>query len=420
MPAGASVPYLQRKGFPSPRRDALEFMLDIIRVPIGYIIDLCYRLIPNYAIALLFFALIMKILLFPFGIKQQKNMVRQAKLRPKEQAIRARYAGRTDKVTQQKMQQDIMKLYQDEKFNPASGCLPMIIQVIIVFALYAVVINPLHYVCHIPGENINNVGIHIAELYAKEELDVEGIADNTVKVIEGMASAIGEDGSTEKVKNSITGIEIVNVLRKNGVEKFHGDTMLPSDFTNDDLPDFTIFGGSFDLSKTPNFANFDWLMLIPLLTFVFTFASMKLTKKLTYQPPQQTGDAALSMKMMDYVMPLVSTFFTFTVPAVVAVYWIYQNIFSTVQQFVLKLMYPYPVFTEEDYKAAEREMNKGIRHSKKAEKKKSVKSAHRIDLEDGEEPEEDREEKAALPKAKSSGLVPPAALKDESDKDLPD
>lgn len=396
-------------------------MLDIIRVPIGYIIDLCYKLIPNYAVALLLFALVMKILLFPFGIKQQKNTVRQAKLRPKEQAIRNRYAGRTDKVTQQKMQQDIMKLYQEEKFNPASGCLPMIIQLVILFALYAVVINPLRYVCHIPSDNINNIGVHIAELYNAGELDVEGISDNTVKLIENMADSIGEDGSTDKVKNSISGIEIVNILKKNGVEKFHGEDMLDTEFTNKDLPDFTIFGGSFDLSKTPSFSNFDWLMLIPLLTFVFTFASMKLTKKLTYQPVQQTGDAAISMKMMDYMMPLMSTFFTFTVPAVVAVYWIYQNIFATLQQLVLKLMYPYPVFTEEDFKAAEREMNKGIKQNKKSEKKKSVKSAHRIDLEDGEEPTEDAADKKSdlkqAAKAKPSGLVPPAVLKDESDKE---
>lgn len=62
-------------------------------------------IIPNYAIAILLFALIIKIIFFPLGIKQQKNMQKQASLRPKEMAIRKRYAGRTDKVTQQKMQQ---------------------------------------------------------------------------------------------------------------------------------------------------------------------------------------------------------------------------------------------------------------------------------------------------------------------------
>lgn len=398
-------------------------MLDIIRVPVGYIIDICYRLIPNYAVALLIFALIMKILLFPLGIKQQKNTVKQAKLRPKEQAIRNRYAGRTDKVTQQKMQQDILKLYQDEKFNPASGCLPMILQLVIVIALYAVVTNPLKYVCHIDSDNINNIGVKVVELYHEGEITEEQlkgkVSQTTIDAIANMAKKIGEDGSTDGVRNPIQSIEMINVLKTVGVEKFHtqegGDEMLSDSFTDEDLPDFTIFGGHFDLSKTPSFSDFDWLMLIPLLTFIFTYASMKLTRKLTYQPVQQTGDAAVSMKMMDFVMPLMSTFITFSVPAVVAVYWIYQNIFSTLQQLVLKLMYPYPTFTEEEYKAAEREMNKGIKSAKKNGKKKSVKSAHRIDLDDEAEAEAPAELKGkATPKP---GIVPPAALKDESDKD---
>jgi YidC/Oxa1 family membrane protein insertase len=113
--------------------------MNFLNKPIGWIINFCYDLIPNYAIALLIFTIVMKLILFPFGIKQQKNMIRQAKLRPKEMAIRNRYAGRTDKATQQKMQQEVMKLYQDENYNPASGCLPMILQLVIIFALYGVI-----------------------------------------------------------------------------------------------------------------------------------------------------------------------------------------------------------------------------------------------------------------------------------------
>lgn len=388
----------------------------------GYILNLCYKVVPNYAIALLFFALIIKIILFPLGIKQQKNTVKQASLRPKEQAIRNRYAGRTDKVTQQKMQQEIMDLYQKEQFNPMGGCLPMIIQLIIVFSIYAAAVNPLRYVSHISTENIGNISIKIVELYHSGELEIDGVvSESTANSIKKMAEKIGEDGSTKNVTSPFANkhsIEIVNILKKNGVEKFRGDGMLDDSFDDKDLPDFTIFGGSFDLSRTPSINNFDWLMIIPLLTFIFTFASMKLTKKLTYQPTEATGDSALSMKMMDWTMPLISTFFTFSVPAVVAVYWIYQNIFSTLQQFVLKLMYPYPVFTEEEYKAAEREMNKGIKQPKSAKKKNSGKSAHRIDLDD--EAPADEGEAVAQTKGKASSLVPPAALKDESDKSTDD
>ena len=269
----------------------------------GYILNLCYKLVPNYAIALLFFALIIKILLFPLGIKQQKNMVKQASLRPKEQAIRNRYAGRTDKVTQQKMQQEIMNLYQEEKFNPMGGCLPMIIQLVIVFSIYAAAVNPLRYVCHIPADNINNISVKIVELYHNGELDIEdAVSESTANSIKKQAESIGEDGSTTNVKSPFVNkhsIEIVNILKKNGVEKFRGDGMLGESFRDKDLPDFTIFGGSFDLSRTPSIQHFDWLMMIPLLTFLFTFASMKLTKKFTYQPAETAGDAAISMKLMD-------------------------------------------------------------------------------------------------------------------------
>ncbi len=405
-------------------------MLDIIRVPISFIINLCYKIVPNYAVALLFFALIMKILLFPLGIKQQKNMVRQAKLRPKEQAIRNRYAGRTDKVTQQKMNQEIMNLYQEEKFNPASGCLPMLIQLVIVFSLYQVVINPLRYVCNVDQDNITNVGVKMVSLYANDEIDISGLGlpkaveDSFKKQKDSKLEhdnnqenkAEGEKTEYTSFKSPFTtDIQMVNVLKKIGVENFKSDDMLGESFTNEDLPDFSLFSGKFDLSKTPSMSEFNWLMIIPLLTFVFTFGSMKLTKKFTYQPTQATGDAAVSMKIMDFAMPLMSTFFTFSVPAVVAVYWIYQNVFATVQQIVLKCIYPYPTYTEAEYKAVEREMNKGIKQTSQNKKAKKGTPAHRIDLdEEAEEPE--KEENKPKQIKKPSGIVPPANMKDESDR----
>lgn len=401
--------------------------IPFLNKPIAWILGLCYKIIPSYAVALFFFALIMKVILFPTGIKQQKNMVKQATLRPKEEAIRKRYAGRTDKATQQKMQEEIMKLYQDENYNPMGGCLPMILQLVIILALYGVINSPLQYVCNIDSDNIYNIAVEAAELYKAEQLETKGLSDTTIKQIQSMADQIGEDGSTAKVKNAFSyDLGLVNVIRLNGVDKFIGEGMLPEDFTVDDLPDFTIFGGAVDLSATPSLQEFGLLWLIPLLTFVFTFGSMKLTRKLSYQSTQVMGDAALSMKMMDFVMPLMSTFFTFSVPAVIAVYWIYQNILSTVQQLALKLMYPYPTFTEEDYKAAEREMNKGVKQSNKAAKRAAKRAAHRIDLDDPAEAAEapadaetsaNKTEVTSAKPGKGSDLIPPAALKDESDKD---
>ena len=395
--------------------------MSFLNKPIAWLLGLCYKIVPNYAVALLIFALIMKVILFPFSIKQQKNTVKQATLRPKEQAIRNRYAGRTDKATQQKMQEEILKLYQEENYSPMGGCLPMILQFVIIIALYGVITNPLQYVCNVPKENVTNIAVEAAELYKDGQLTVTA---DTKSTIEEMANQISADGSTSNVKNQFqSDLGLVNIIRLNGVEKFIGENMLPEGFTAEDLPDFTLFGGKVDLSANPSTDEFDLLWLIPLLTFVFTFGSMKLTRKLTYQPVQAAGDAALSMKLMDFVMPAMSTFITFSVPAVIAVYWIYQNLLSTGQQLVLKLMYPYPTFTEEDYKAAEREMNKGLKQSNKAAKRAAKRAAHRIDLDDAAETAESSAATAVsntengAPKAgKGSDLIPPAALKDESDK----
>ena len=404
-------------------------MFDFLNVPIGYVIDFCYRLVPNYAIALLLFALVMKILLFPLSIKQQKNTVKQAKLRPKEMAIRKRYAGRTDKATQQKMQEEILKLQQEENFSPLSGCLPMLVQFIIILALYAVITAPLQYVTHVDKDAIDAVGIETVIAYHNGTLDTESLSEKDVEVLKAAAEkiSVNDDGSLgfSSVTNPFASqVDLVRVLRDQedlapfvGVSTHTGKELLPDDFTREDLPNFTIFGGSFDLSRTPSFSSFDWLLMIPLLTFLITFVSMKLNKKLTYQPVQTTEDAGCSMKLMDYMMPLMSTYFTFMVPSVIAVYWIYQNVLSTVQQLVLKTMYPYPVFTEEDYKEAEREMNKGVKMSNKEKKRAAKRAAHRIDLDDASEESEDT---PALPQTpptrRDPGLVPPAALKDESDK----
>ncbi len=407
--------------------------MGFLNKPIGWIINLCYKLIPNYALALLLFAIVMKLLLFPFGIKQQKNMLKQAKLRPKEQAIRKRYAGRNDKVTQQKMQEDVMKLYQDEGYNPASGCLPLILQLVIVFAVYGVMRAPLTYVSDLSNKEVKQLGVGIVELYDKGLLDEKDFSKNAWKSLDKQADKITvetkKDEATgveyqvknySKVKNPfVDQVDLVRIVKKYYTElEQYG--CLPDGFTRGDLPEFYLFGNTFDLSVTPTMA-INWHLLIPILTFVFTFGSMKLTKLFTYQSDiqqQQSADMGCSMKIMDYMMPLMSTFFTFQMPAIIGVYWIYNNVLSFAQQVALKFMYPIPVFTEEDYKQAEREMNKGIKQPKK-KANTTKRAAHRIDLDDDYEVVEEKP-KAAPKKAKEdpkASLIAPAQLKDESDKE---
>ncbi len=370
-------------------------MFDIINVPLGWIIKVCYQLTDNYAIALLLFALVLQIVLLPFVIKQQKNSVKQASLRPKEQAIRKKYAGRTDKVTQQKMQNEIMDLYQRENFNPMGGCLPLLIQMPILFALFNVVVSPLKYICGF-GETV-----------------VKGFQ---AKIYEVMSASAVEGFEAFAAGKPVREIDIITKMREymaSGVE-FIGEN--GEVITAEMLPDFNLWGDFMDLSQIPSFNTIGteagWLLLIPLFTLIVTLGSTFITRKFTYQPnPEAQND--MSMKIMQLSMPLLSVYITFTISAAVGLYWIFRNILSTIQQIVMSKVIPIPKFTEADYKAAEKELN----IKPKKEKKEKVRSLHRIDEEDDEEPAEVKENtgKPELKEGVNESDAP--KLKDESDRE---
>ena len=130
-------------------------MFDWLYTLFGWILKGCDFITGNYfVLAVIVFSLAIKILLFPLGIKQQKNSIRQAKLRPKEKAIRDKYKGRNDKPTQQKMNQEIMELYTSEKYNPLSGCLPLLIQLPLLIIVYNIIRNPNDYLGYTPNFNL--------------------------------------------------------------------------------------------------------------------------------------------------------------------------------------------------------------------------------------------------------------------------
>lgn len=121
-------------------------MFDWLYTALGAMMRFFNTITGTYALALLFYALIFKIVFLPFSIKQQKNQVKMAKLTPKIELIKAKYKGRTDQPTMQKQQQEIMELQQKEGYNPMSGCLPLLIQLPIIMLLYTVIQGPLSYI----------------------------------------------------------------------------------------------------------------------------------------------------------------------------------------------------------------------------------------------------------------------------------
>ena len=342
-------------------------MFDFILKPIGSYLAWLDSWTGSYMLALFIFAFTIEVLLLPLGIKQQKTSIKQARLRPKEMAIQKKYAGRNDRVTMQKMQQELMEMRQQEGVSQFGGCLTLLVQLPIVIALYQVVINPLYYVVHLSKDAITVISSFLGETSAK----------GTIGLISKINEQIASGEIAGLLSHSVEGVSMT------GAEAY-------SELMAAKLPDFSVFGGFLNLGDTPSFTNFSWLLLVPVLTFVIYFFSMKLTRKLTYQPTMggQDQDKAMgcSNTVMDIAMPLMSVYFTFIVPAAVGVYWIFKSILSTVKQFVLYKTMPLPTFTEEDYKAAEKEM--GLKNNKKANKTERdpnaprPRSLHYIDDED--------------------------------------
>lgn len=378
-------------------------MIDGILRLFGYVVEFCYNIGgQNYLVGLILFAIIVKIALLPLSIKQQKNSIKQAMLRPKEMAIRKKYAGRNDQPTQQKIQNEIMDLYTRENFNPAGGCLPLLIQLPILLGLYQVVIRPLEFLCHVPKDVVKA----LTESDALKEI---------------VSKTLTEGQTVEKVIASMSQIELVDVVRNN----FSALSSQLSKYVAsvEDLPNFFTFG--LNLAEKPDAANINILWIIPALTFVISFFSMKITKKFTYNANEgvQTDAATgCSTKMMDWTMPLMSVWIAFIVPAVIGTYWMFNNIFSTIQQIILAKVMPLPKFTEEDYKNAEREMNGKQKNGKNKTsgenngEKKKVRSLHRIDEEDYV-PSQPEKKKEIEKQTGLAGMIEKTEVKDDRDEE---
>ncbi len=151
--------------------------MNIIYLPFSYILKACLWIAQNsYLFGLLFFALVFQLILFPLAIKQQKSQVSMAKIRPKELAIREKYAGRTDRVTQQKMQQEIQEMHQQEGYSPLSGCLPLLIHLPLVLILYAIVRYPVQYSSSFTDAAQNQITAVVTEAHEDLNADDEGFA----------------------------------------------------------------------------------------------------------------------------------------------------------------------------------------------------------------------------------------------------
>ncbi|MBQ3016327.1 MAG: YidC/Oxa1 family membrane protein insertase [Clostridia bacterium] len=339
-------------------------MLDWLYNLLGTMLAWFSSITGSYALALLLYALLFKIVFLPFSIKQQKNQIAMAKLTPKIEAIRAKYRGRTDQVTMRKQQEEIMELQRKEGYSPLSGCLPMLLQMPIIVFLYNVIRNPLSYLAKIP-EGVMNV-------------------INTVLNPDGKLDQIALAGKLSNLR--VTDIEKYGEL----TTALDGSGMTLPEII-DKLPNFNLWG--LNLADTPKIAS--WLVLIPILAAGFQWFTMFLSRKMNGNPQAATADqqTQMSMRIMDLIFPAMTIWLTFSFSAMMGLYWIYQSIIGIIQMIILSKLMPIPKFTEEEIKAMQKEAKKAAKEQNAIIKTQpKYKSLHYIDEDDYEE----------LPEVKSS------------------
>ena len=336
----------------------------------------------SFILGTVYFAIILEIAMIPLGIHQQKNSRKQAKLRPKEMAIRNKYKGRNDQATQQKVNQEIQELYTKEGYSPMAGCLPLLITLPFLMFLYYIVIDPMTYMMG-ASEGLTSAFLTFADAPAAAG---------------GLGLTLTSDRGT---------IEVLSLIRESGISidgladfaylANGADCLSALEGMAERIPDFNLLG--LNMGLAPGFETRDQLILLfmPVLTFVVYWGSGKISRKFTFQPMQNDAQKdpaqGCSNNMMNIMMPAMSAWFTFMVPAAVGLYWIFKSIISTVKQFILFKVMPLPTFTEEDYKAAERELmgkdkNKPVKRDPGAPRNPNVRSLHHIDDEDYESPAE--------------------------------
>lgn len=415
-------------------------MLDWIYTALGAMMRFFNTISGHYAVALLFYALVFKIVFLPFTIKQQKNQIKMAKLAPKIELIKAKYKGRTDQPTMQKQQQEIMELQQKEGYNPMSGCLPLLIQMPIIILLYAVIQSPLSYISKAndtydadilaisgiteatSGEDFTAAD-KVFRLYLDYSSDSVEAKTELLKSFEQTKEDKGADKAYKNLKKTLKTKEISLVgsirgyidngytvkedvqalLDKSEADLTKYETVIiqnvdrivsTAEADRDDLidlygieyasiPNFMLWG--VNLAITPKEAGFSILWLIPVLAALAQWFTMWLMRKVNPNPataPQDQQTAA-SMKIMDLVMPGMTLFLAFSFSGMLGIYWIYQSILGLANSLILAKLMPMPKFTEDEIKEMRRQ-EKEVEKAARAAAKKGPKyrSLHYIDDED--------------------------------------
>ena len=292
----------------------------ILSGPLGYVMEWIYKLLPNYGWDIILFTLLINLVKIPLQLSQQKSMAKMSAFQPMIMDIQTKYKDKPEK-----QQEELMKLQQDYGYKPTAGCLPMLLNFLVIFGVIGVVYNPLERIFHISAAALTAAG---------EALTAAGVS----------FTAITRD---------------TNII----AQVVAGNSGVIGCFSADQIATITEFSQhmnflGIDLTRIPQIGlSLD--LVLPLLSVITMFLSTHISMKASGQ--QMQG----SMKVTMYLMPLMYLFFCFTYPLAFSLYYVISNIVMTVQTQAMRKVY--------DPEKMRKEVEAQIEEKKK-QQKRGVKS----------------------------------------------
>ena len=291
----------------------------ILSGPLGYVMEWIYKLLPNYGWDIILFTLLINIVKIPLQTSQQKSMAKMSAFQPMIAEIQTKYKDKPEK-----QQEELMKLQQDFGYKPTAGCVPMLLNFLVMFGVIGVVYNPLERIFHINAAALASAG----EAMTAAGISFTAITRDTNIIAEVVAGNSG-------VLGCFTAQQIATIT----------EFSQHMNFFDIDLTRIPKLGLSLDI-------------VLPLLSVITMLLSTHISMKASGQ--QMQG----SMKLTMYMMPLMYLFFCFTVPCAFSMYYVVSNILMTVQSIIMKKIYdPEKVKAEvlAEMAARKKEQKRGVK-----------------------------------------------------------
>lgn len=257
----------------------------------GYLLNFLYELVNNnFGVAIILFSILLRIILLPITIKQQKSMQKTNKIQGKIKELQVKYKNNPEMLNK-----ETMELYKREKISPFSGCLSAIVQIIIILSVFYLVSKPLTYMKKVDESIINKYKTEIQEEYGSVSNYYE------IEIIQKKSS----ENEAVNINMNFLGLDLSKVPNKN-------------------LKDATVY-------------------IIPALYVISSFMSIKLTTNMQNKTKKdgkgeqnETDSVAQMNKCMSYMMPIMAVSIAFIAPLGLALYWFVSNALMIGERFIIK------------------------------------------------------------------------------------